>query len=54
MPSVFSGLQLTTLGYRRYPYLFIAMTEGALQPIIAAWALFLWLRLFQEEQIDTR
>lgn len=54
MPSVCSSLQLTILGNRRYPYLLITMTEEMLQPIIAAWAIFLWLRIFREEQIDMR
>lgn len=30
------------------------MTEETLQPIIAAWAIFLWWSVFREEQIDTR
>lgn len=54
MPSVCSSLRLTILGYRRYPCLAIIMTEETLQPIIAAWAFFLWLRVFREEKIDTR
>lgn len=54
MPLVCPGLQLTILGHRRYPYLSITMTEAILQPVIAAWAAFLWLRVFREEKIDKR
>ena len=54
MPLICSSLQLTIPGYRRYPYLSITMTEAILQPITAAWAAFLWSRVFREEKIDTR
>ncbi len=54
MPLACSDLSLTFLDYRRYPYLVLDMTEEILQPIIAAWASYLWLHVFQEEQIGIR